>query len=100
TRLIIEHVDAFLLERSTLLTKRRKLIPLVEQRQRLVDRPRPPPGPARARTPSEDHRLGPGPHPDRDAGGPGPPRRTAEGSSPRSQANPTGESSSDSQHRA
>jgi len=37
TRLIIEHVDAFLLERSTLLTKRRKLIPLVEQRQRLVD---------------------------------------------------------------
>jgi hypothetical protein len=37
TRLYIDHVDAFLLERSTLVTRRKKLIPLVEQRQRLVD---------------------------------------------------------------
>ncbi len=37
TKLYIDHADAFLLERPTLITRRKQFIPLVEQRQRLVD---------------------------------------------------------------
>ncbi len=37
TRLYIDHVDAFLVEQTSLVTRRKKLIPLVEQRQRLAD---------------------------------------------------------------
>lgn len=37
TKLYLDHVDAFLLERSALVNRRKKLIPLVEQRQRLAD---------------------------------------------------------------
>ncbi len=37
TRLYIDHVDAHLMEMSSLVTRRGRLKPLVEQRQRLVD---------------------------------------------------------------
>lgn len=38
TRLYIEHVDSFLMQQDSLINKRaRKLFPIVEQRQRLVD---------------------------------------------------------------
>ena len=37
TRLFIDHCDAALLERSSLLVRGRRLLPLVEQRQRLAD---------------------------------------------------------------
>ena len=37
TRLFIDHCDAALLERKSLLVRGRRLLPLVEQRQRLAD---------------------------------------------------------------
>jgi len=37
TRLYIDHVDAYLMEMSSLVTRRGRLKPIVEQRQRLVD---------------------------------------------------------------
>lgn len=37
SRLFLEHVDAALLERSSLVTRRHRLLPLLEQRQRLAD---------------------------------------------------------------
>ncbi len=37
TRLYVDHVDAYLMEMSSLLTRRGQLTPIVAQRQRLVD---------------------------------------------------------------
>ena len=37
TRLYVDHVDAILMEQGSLVTRRRRLLPLVEQRQRLAD---------------------------------------------------------------
>jgi len=37
TRLYLDHVDAHLLERQTLVTRRNRLLPLVEQRTRLAE---------------------------------------------------------------
>jgi hypothetical protein len=37
TRLYIDHVDAVLMERASLVIRGRRLLPLVEQRQRLAD---------------------------------------------------------------
>jgi hypothetical protein len=37
TRLLLDHVDAILLEQDTLVSRARKLFPVVEQRQRLAD---------------------------------------------------------------
>ncbi len=37
TRLYLDHVDAHLLERETLITRRNRLLPLVEQRTRLAE---------------------------------------------------------------
>src|SRR5882724_7906327 len=37
TRLYLDHVDAVLMERTSLVIRGRRLLPLVEQRQRLAD---------------------------------------------------------------